>query len=610
MPQVYVLSLLHFNLQYCAGGLEGLLQDWPADDASLQDQIVEESFVPVLAMLEAHPTWQMDLELQAYMVEVLAERHPDTLDRLRALADSGQVELVSWHWSDQLWTAFPWRDQEASLRLTREVFEAHGLPLSDVVFTQEGQFGQGMLERMPAYGYRTAVLPKNLAEHMWGAEPTLPLFRYGDDVLVVPGGTWANDPGGAFQVQWHFLDDGELYATGDMNCYLGSAFVHDPEAVAAQEADLAAREAAGARIVSVGTYAAEVAGLATEPLPPVFDGTWQPDDTDNLHLWMGGGGLWVATEDDNGVRTANVRTSLAIAAASAVPGADADLIDAAWREALLGEVSDASGWNPYTTEVEYGFEHAALGADLAAEALAAPCADAGASAVQVDLATGDVVWDPPDAATVGDVVDPVLAGVVATGRGAEIAWRSTADADVFALDVAFGPGDEHVAVAFPWDAAQVATIPALMDEVVALDAATLPPDPLGLPLPSGLARLAEGVWLVKDTRQVHLAGLFSRSAGTLSFVDETRPEDADQSWRFLVVLGDEARAVEVAKATNESPVVTLSCPPPALDDDETTRFDDPPAEGCGCVAAPGDRAGVALGGLALALAALAARRRN
>jgi hypothetical protein len=143
---LYVVALLHFNLQYVAGGLEGVFEDWPCDEQSIEDQIIVESLEPVLDAMLEHEDWAIDLELQGYMVEVMADRHPSVLDKLRTLAHGGQVELVSWHYSAQLWTAYPWPDQQRSIERTQAVFAQHDLPLSGVVFSQEGQFGQGYAE--------------------------------------------------------------------------------------------------------------------------------------------------------------------------------------------------------------------------------------------------------------------------------------------------------------------------------------------------------------------------------------------------------------------------------------------------------------------------------
>src|SRR5262245_17135718 len=89
----YALSMFHFNVQYVAGGLVG----YPGFGGTrrpeeVEDQIVVESLLPVLEMYAAHPTWGVNIEMQAYLLDVLAARHPDTLDLLRDMAMSGQVE--------------------------------------------------------------------------------------------------------------------------------------------------------------------------------------------------------------------------------------------------------------------------------------------------------------------------------------------------------------------------------------------------------------------------------------------------------------------------------------------------------------------------------------
>jgi uncharacterized protein (TIGR03382 family) len=590
----FVLSLLHFNIQYCAGGTEGLVkvEGFPTDDASVQDQIVVESFVPVLEMLERHPTWHMDLEMQGLFVEVLAERHRETLDRLRVLAKAGQVEIVSFHYSDQLFLAFPWRDQEVSLDLVAELFDRYDLPLSDVVFTQEGQFGEGMLQRMPAYGYRTAVLPKNLARELWGTESPQATWRYGDDVRVLIGGSdYQTDD---YRLDWHFLDDGELYATGDMNCYLGPSFVADPEAVAKREAELTAREEAGARIATIGEFMAAHGDDLEDPLPDVVDGTWQPSNTDNYGLWMGGMGIF-GTDDDDGVHVLNVRARRQLAAAEQVEDADADALAEGWRLALIGEVSDATGWNPMGTEVAYGKDYATAAYELAQVAVAGACEERGADWLLVDVATGRVT--PNGSVDTGGEAAEAPVAVSFAGRTGTATFTTTSEADVLALEVHIDAGEDPLEVIFPWDGEVIATVPGLSDTLREIPAANIAPDPLGLPLGSGLLRLSEGVWLVKDTGSTHLAGRLSRSAGTVTFRDETGPKDArTQSYR--VVLGDGTRAAAVAAALNDTPVVQLSCPPDLLTGELP----------CGCASAGGGTGAAAA--LAVAVGVVVRRRRG
>ncbi len=597
---VFVVALLHFNLQYVAGGMEGTFEDWPCDEQSIEDQIIVESFEPILDLMLEHPDWAIDLELQGYMIEVMADRHPAVLDKLHTLANGGQVELVSWHYSAQLWTAYPWLDQQRSIERTQAIFAQHDLPLSGVVFSQEGQFGQGMLERMPEYGYDIAVLPHNLGELYWGADPDESLFHYGDVLIIPSRGVTGLD--GSYQVHWAFFDDGELLATDDQNPYMGPYFVHDPQAVAAWANRVQAYVDMGAHVVSISEYVRAVADRGALPLPPVLDGTWQPADTGNLELWMGGPGLWSDTEQDNAVLTWNVRARQRTAGAELLAAGDAEaeaLVDQAWREALLGQVSDATGWNPFHTETAYALEHAGLAADLADEAVDLVCEAQGHRGVdvQVDLHSGEITWDPPRPAVEPAIEAPVQVGLC--GRAGSTSWTETPDGHA-RLTVEMPAADEAPCLAFPWDAQVYATIPALLDEtVVTVDASLYGAEGMGLPLPSGLLRLEDGLWLIKDTASMHLAAVFEHSEGRVVFEDRTFDDDGDARWELLLVQGDESTAADLARRTNLEPTLTLSCP---------VGVESMPNGGCGGCHSRGGQPALLVGLLGLLAGAVRRRR--
>lgn len=586
----FVLTLLHFNLQYVAGGLETVFPGAGFDEPGLEDAIIDESFVPLLDMLDEHPTWSIDLEMQSYMVEVMAARRPAVLAHLKTLADAGQVEIVSFTYSDQLWVAYPWRDQEVSLDLTRRIFEENGLPLSRVVFTQEGQFGPGMVERLPDAGYGVAVLPHNLGEYYFGGAYEHPVYRAANGVTVLiggGGGTGTSEAGDPYQVDWHFMDDGELYATGEADPYLGPVFKYNAASMQERIDNLIALEEGGAQIVSVGAFATAI-GTPPDALPPVSDGTWQPDDTQNVHRWMGGLGLWSTTEQDNHVLTTNMRAGHVVKAAEVIAGFAA--VEPAYKSLLLGEVSDSSGWNPMASEVAYGLDHAAEAERLALEAIEAECATQVASGVVVHLADGTMTWDGALPAEPTDPADAPF-DLLTTGRPPGVTWTAWAD-DVDAVEVAWTEGYEATSVAFPWDGLVVATVPALSETVQTNDAADLAGGHPVLPLATGVVRLSEGLWLVERTTTVHLAAHFED--GVIRFLDELTPPG--DTWRFLVVHGDEARALAVADAVNVHPDVALACP---------ELSGDPPGPDCGCQTGRGAAAWPAL----LGLLALWRRRR-
>lgn len=559
--ETLVLSFLQFDAQLCAGG-EG--------EADVQDRMVEEAFVPVLDLLERNAAFRMNLGLPGHAVERLAGRHPEVLDRLRGLAESGQVELVAVQFGDALALAYPWRDLERSAALTREVYERHDLPLSDVAFAADGQFGEGWLQRLPALGYRTALLPEGLATAWWGATPTSSRWLHGEATTVLlAGGTHA---AADHTLAWHVFAEGEGYATGGRSCALGEAWATDQAALAAAEAELLARVAAGARLVTISEYVA--AEAATEPLPPVVDGGGWPADGHDLGRWMGGVGA-NGDEDDDGVLFANVRARHQLAAAELVEDADTGLVEEGWRALHLAEYSGGTGPDPLPAEVDAGIDLAGDAYAAAQAAVAVACVERGASWLLVDLATSRVTPDGRGPSGGGAAADaPFVVGFV--GRTGSAEFTTTVDADVLALTVTIEAGEGPLEVQFPWDGVQFTTIPGLGETVVEVPTEAIVADPLTLPLGSGLLRLSDGVWLIKHTASTHLAGRFDRARGLVSFADATGSADRRmQLWR--VVLGDAERAAAVARAVNETPLVQLSCPPGPLHADLP----------CGCASAHG-----------------------
>ena len=165
----FAVQLFHYNLQYVCGGTIGFTGETPVPEIDLdndetEDQIITESFVPIVDLFERHPSWGVDLEMQAYMLDVLAARHPAVLDKVRAMAKSGQIDVLSFHYSDQLFIGFPEEDWTRSQDLTAATFAKHDVPLSRSVFCQEGQAAMHMAGHMADRGYRTLAWPKKPVE--------------------------------------------------------------------------------------------------------------------------------------------------------------------------------------------------------------------------------------------------------------------------------------------------------------------------------------------------------------------------------------------------------------------------------------------------------------
>lgn len=556
----YALSLLHFNIQYVAGGSEGIIDSLGGlltrpegfselDEAEMEDQIIVESYRPVLDLLAAHPTWTLSIEMQGYMLEKIMERHPETFALTKSLVEAGQVELVSFHYSDQLFVAGHRESMERSLAMNEAVFAKAGIQRSGAIFTQEGQFGEGMAPLMAEYGYDVALLPKNLWSYQHGEGPVAPLYSMRGKHVII-GGRSVQDEASGLQSTWVFLDDGELLMTNDLDPYLSSLFVFHQKSYDDFEKQLMDMEAQGWKISSLGAWRQAVldAGIEVPELPPVLDGCWQPKNTQNVYRWMGGAGVWGASERDNTVLRNNVRARHALLAAEAVDAGAATpspLIAEGWRELLLGEVSDATGWNPWNGEVQYSLTHSAAAQALAEQVLAAGLG----GGQQVDLATGAI--EPLTAeAPPGAAVDPLFA-LQASGKAWAAAeqWQESPDGGVV-LTVTFTPESPNpgrdLQVVMPYTHDHVIYSPALLeDEVVSYPLDGFTWSSIGIPLANGLLGIAPDRYLIKDMRTLHLAAVLDRGAQTVTFRDETSPTDVQQVvWRFVILDGvtaEEAR---------------------------------------------------------------------
>jgi len=602
----FSLSMFHFNVQYVAGGLVGFpdgetsIPGYDLDDAAVQDLIIVESFEPVLDLLAAHPTWKLTLEMQGYMIEVMQQRHPLILDKLRHLVDDGQAELVSFHYSDQLFLGYPRLDMVRSHELLDEVLLANDLTLSPVIFCQEGQFGEGVAGIAADHGQTILGLPKNLFrfQHQSTYDTAPPLYALeGSDVLIIGRSFDASE----INVIWNFFDDGELMATNGMAPYLGPDFVYDPASVAEYEQKLLDHEAQGYRIATIGEMVQYVKDndLGQAPLPPLLDGTWQPPSTESMFQWMGRSGALdgvLVCERDNQVLTGNYRarhqvmaaeTLLAWARAQGYVADDEypEGLRECWRTALLGQVTDSSGINPFINEIIYGQEHAAQATACASAISTEIATRVGRPWLEVHSLTGEVT--ATDERPTEDVspAPPQLTEadgftVDAPARDVTETWEQVgADDTLHRVTLGFSAarnGSRFTEVTFPFELDELRLTPGLIEDEVRhypLSAFDFQEGKITLPLANGLFGLRENLWLIKDTRYVHLGLRFWEGETLVRFQDETNGPDEPTTWRFYLFRGNEADALAHAERINLRPPVLIMGPQPE------------PKAGCGCRAA-------------------------
>lgn len=557
----YALGVFHFNLQYVAGGMMGFSflpnEALDLDNDAVEDLIITESFAPVIDLYEKHPKWGVDIELQGYFLDVLAARHPAVLAKLRKLAKSGQIDVVSFHYSDQLFIGYPEEDWRRSQALTQATFVKHDVPLSRTVFCQEGQAGEALAKRMQELGYRNMVWPKNLWSFQHGDQPAEPLYAFGD-VFLVQGGKGSTYQQGSLDlgVTWTFLDDGELLATGDLNPYLPDVFKHKPEAVKKYEDELLALEAQGYLIVTVDQYVDAVKDRVPHaPLPPLFDGTWQPNSTTGVLRWLGGKGIWEG-ERDNEVRSLGAlahRELVAAETAAKVAGLDARAeLDGAWRLLALGQVTDASGINPFRGEAEYGIAHCTEALRIARGVIRRAKDAVGQASVSIDPEAGSMTAGAPAELRGEPAAGPFEPSSSSGDRVVTSSWESLG-AGHHRLELVIGPGTStKVSVVFPGE---------LEDELVttrALDDAALAKyrrsdftfESFQLALPTGLVSLGKSRFLIKDQGRVHLAAKITRESGDVEMRDETLAAGESATWVFHVVEGTAEQALAVARSVN------------------------------------------------------------
>lgn len=578
----FALSVLHYNIQYVAGGLAGVelggrepFPDW--GDDRVQDAIVTQSFEPVLDLLDRHPSWTLSIELQAYFVEVLLARHPATAQHLVDLVRGGQVELLSFHYSDQLFLAYSREHMQRSHALGDRVLADACLEASGPVFTQEGQFGEGMADLLGTGGDDVLLLPKNLFSYEHGDGAVAPYYAVRGMPVVVAGRSVDDTAASGFSSVWIYMDDAEKLATNDLDPYVGPGFVTDPASVSAFEMQLEMLESNGYVIAGVGDWVATLdgAGVAPVDLPPMLDGTWQPNSTENLARWMGNTGAWAATERDDGILSGNSEAGrVVLAAETALEAATTaghtvtggtEEVDRAWRDLFLGEVSDTTGWNPASTEVYYGFVHAdAARARARALAIAAAATLGVSPPFVVDTASGTVAaastLTPPMLET--DPSPPFAVMPPTAARAFTSRWEryvGETDHHVLTIELAAGTGD--AAVAIPWTLDRVRYTPALLDGTsVDLPLTGFTFTSIAIPINDGPFGLADGQWLILDTSSVALAARLDPAGHTATFRDASLPESDTDTWVFHVVTGTVDRALAVADRVNLHPLVSIDGP--------------------------------------------------
>jgi hypothetical protein len=561
MASHYGLSLFHWNIQYVLGSTE------------TEDALVKQSFEPIVDLYLAHPGWKVTFEMQGYMIEVLAERHPRVLEKLQALAANHQLELISCHYSDQFVLAYPRADLEKSLTLNDSVFAAHGLSLSPVIFLQEAQTGEGIMKVLGEHGRTIAAVTGGWDE--FRRNPESSYYEQGGTTVVMAG----------HGAPWLFLGDAELAAVNKgtnpytfyVGQYIGLSWWYKKSAKTLQKLSdrISSFEQGGGKTAFIADYVSDLekAGIPKLPTGPILD-KMRGNFTNNVWLWMGDNRDQFA-EDDERVVSGNYRarnyllaaeTAVAWAKARGLPlRSDADSrLAAAWRTQLLGEGSDSTGLGfPLSIEVNFSIRAAETVVHAAQEILGEVKKANGTEKISVDTKTGNVTAAVLNL-DVGTVVPEGPLPLIKEGgmSYSKATWRKFNE-NKYEVEVAWTPALpaslsytlDHVKIGFPSTDANVTYSPALLEaEIRSYPLTDFAFEGIYLPLSNGLIGLGDGWYVIKHAIQNHVAARVDRPGHRITF--ETRnPTMRMHRWRFTLLRGTPEDALRAADEINVHPKI-------------------------------------------------------
>ncbi|HEY8169275.1 MAG TPA: 4-alpha-glucanotransferase, partial [Candidatus Limnocylindrales bacterium] len=88
------------------------------------DDTYRAAYKPMVAALERHPHVRVGLHYTGPLLEWLTAEQPDFIDRLAALAQRGQVELLGGGWTEPILASLPVPDRIAQLRRMGDELES------------------------------------------------------------------------------------------------------------------------------------------------------------------------------------------------------------------------------------------------------------------------------------------------------------------------------------------------------------------------------------------------------------------------------------------------------------------------------------------------------
>jgi hypothetical protein len=383
----------HFNLQYRAG----------KEDA--MNGVVNNSLIPILMMYQRHPTWKANIEFQGQMLEWM--EHMDTLSAngtyklhnditssiqlLKNVTDSGQVQLILVQYSSALAVAYPYLPWYKSLNYTQELLHKYNITrVSRCMLLQEGQFFFGTSRAMADITYANGT---PIYDTLMGLREILSFFQvktqaplYTWSVTTSRNTTLPTTTTTTFKVfpywilpfqetgayYWNvWCQDGENVDTGFEVTWENTDFSYSDIKLKNHEASIMEMERRGNLFLTCDEWVARAEALGqVQPLDSYVPEThWQVFNYRSQFVWMGENGAI----DDGQICAMLYRTSQllqgvelmlnysrfkAASISDSEYEAQYNLLSKAWIRLADGMVTDVTGLSPQYNESFHAYVQA------------------------------------------------------------------------------------------------------------------------------------------------------------------------------------------------------------------------------------------------------------
>jgi hypothetical protein len=270
-------------------------------------------------------------------------------------------------------------------------------------------------------------------------------------------------------------------------------------------------------------------------LPYLLEGAWNPRRAEGAFRWMGSNDTqW---EDDNIVLTSIAQARARLIAAEAA-NVNHDGIDALWATLLKAQISDGLGW--------HAGAHAVASALQSADSLLASASQLLPNIAGAPTPLGDLN-NTLNLSSSSLVSIPEIDLFGAKGHGAYHSWTG----NIHVYECEFENRDAFAGIRVLVDIDDLVFCPSGKETMpTSIPFHTLKQPKVSLPLSNGLLQIGNGLFIIKDTRTVHVAAIVECDRKVVTFAVRDYIAGRLYRWRFYIVSGDLSGAVDFANTIN------------------------------------------------------------